>query len=64
MNLNQIKYLEACRKAQDLSGIHECTKHVNAVVELNGDEPVIDGYTVSDWTDGSTVCSYTDGCRD
>ncbi len=61
MNTNQLRYLDACRKAKDLSAIHECTKHVNASIEVEGDEPIIGGYTVSDWMDGSTLRSFTNG---
>ena len=62
MNLIQLKYQEACRKAKDLSAIHGCVQHVNAVLDVDNEgTPCVEGFTVSDWSDGTTMKSYSDG---
>jgi hypothetical protein len=60
-----LNYREACEQAKILSQ-DGCVRHVNAVLQLPSefsevDDPWIEGYEVSDWTDGSTVKSFCNG---
>lgn len=58
-----LTYTEARDKAREQSK-EGCVQHVNAVIltthaQVKG--PEIVGYTVSDWTDGTTVASFYKG---
>lgn len=55
------RYQAACKQASEESKREECTKHVNARITLRDGVPTIIGYALSDWYDGSTVKSYTNG---
>jgi hypothetical protein len=63
-------YQEACDEARYVSKSEHCTKHVNATLikpasGRTGVEPKLDenGYTVSNWYDGSTVASFSAGAE-
>ena len=56
-------YEDAIKKAFRTSRDESCVQHVNAILSdpTESEPPVILGYRVSDWFDGSTVLSYTNG---
>lgn len=51
----------AKQRAMEQSKEHGCVQHVNAILEVHGSLPVITGFTVSDWHDGSTLITFSDG---
>jgi hypothetical protein len=56
--------LQAARaQAIKVSKEEQCGQHINAHVGRHAtrDEYVVTGYSVSDWFDGSTVESYSNG---
>ena len=59
--LVRVRYKEACKKAEDRSRMYASTVHVNAQVGLLDGEPVIHQFSVTDWYDGSTLATYTEG---
>lgn len=59
--LVRVRYKDACTKAENRSRMYACTVHVNAQVGLLDGNPVIHHFSASDWYDGSTLATYTDG---
>lgn len=59
----RIKYVAALRRCQQNSIDKNCTFHVNAkiVYQREMGVPKIVDFAISDWTDESTVASYTNG---
>jgi hypothetical protein len=57
-------FSDACRKATTISAHDKCVEHVNADlgVTLDG-TPYIRGFVVTNWFDGSTVASFSQGER-
>ena len=56
------QYQAACTRAKDESKQWECVRHVNATLDFDNEGlPCVDGFTVSDWSDGSTIISYENG---
>jgi hypothetical protein len=53
-------YEDACKKAREESGEHECVQHVQAhlVRREDGKGFEVGGYSVSDWQCGGTVTSF------
>jgi hypothetical protein len=63
-NTNAGQFKQACARAVSLSltpDYRGCGVHVNATVRVSNGEPCITGYTLSDWTDGTTVATYLNG---
>jgi hypothetical protein len=55
------RYKMTCERASARSREFACTVHVYAIVtDING-LPLVTGYGISDWYDGSTVRTYVDG---
>lgn len=61
MNTIEMQYHNMCKEARDESRRDGCTKHVNAHVGIVDGAPAITGFSISDWYDGSTIATFTDG---
>lgn len=57
----EARFNEACEKAKARSLEFACTVHVYAIIERRNSLPCITGFGVSDWYDGATVSTYTNG---
>ena len=58
-------FAAALTVAEQRSRTFAATVRVNATLGMDGtDNPVIKGFDVSDWFDGATVATYTNGRRD
>lgn len=58
-----VKYQAACERAKEQSKQDGgCVQHVNCTLDFdNQGLPCVDGFVVSDWSDGSTIISYENG---
>lgn len=57
----EAKFNETCEKAKARSLEFACTVHVYAILGREQGIPAVIGFGVSDWYDGATVATYTDG---
>lgn len=56
-----IKFKETCAAAQERSKTYACSCHVLARVALLNGHPVIHGFCVDDFSDGSVLITYSKG---
>ena len=56
-----VRYKETCAAAQERSKAYACSCHVLARVALLNGHPVIYGFVVDDFSDGSVIITYSNG---
>ena len=61
MNDLATRFAKAKALAADGSDEHQCTMHVNAVVDVVDGLPQITSFRVEDWYGGDTVATFTNG---
>lgn len=55
------KAFEAAKAKALIKSEDGCAYHVNAILVVIAGHPMISGYTISDWYDGTTLATFSNG---